>query len=56
MNKRILKAMRANNDFKVDWFIAERLKRSNGYLHYEAGVELQHELIQKWLKARKMWC
>lgn len=55
MNKRIVKAHRQNNEFKQDWLIAERLIRMGGYKKV-AGIELQAELMQKWLKARKMWC
>jgi hypothetical protein len=56
MNKRILKATRADNEFKADWYRAQRWMRSSAYLHHEMGVELQNELIQKWLTARKIWC
>ena len=56
MNKRILKATRADNDFKADWYRAQRWQRCTAYMLHEMGVELMNELIQTWLKARKMWC
>lgn len=56
MNRQILKATRDGNDFKADWYRAQRWLRCSAYIMHEMGVELQNELMQKWLKARKMWC
>jgi hypothetical protein len=48
MNKRIIKAVRAGNDFKADWLRAERNTRcSFSYMRPEIGLEEQKRLIQQ---------
>jgi hypothetical protein len=56
MNKRILKAVRQNNEFKADWLRAQRYLRCSWYIAEEIGKELQAELTTKWLTSRKAWC
>jgi reverse gyrase len=54
MNKRIMKAVREGKEFRADWLRAQRYKRLN-YVDRELGFELEAELIQQWINARKMW-
>ena len=55
MNKRIVKAIRANHDFKAEWYTAQRWSRMTE-VEREMGIELQHKLMQQWIKSRKAWC
>lgn len=56
MNKRIIKAVRAGNEFKADWLRAQRYLRCSWYMAREIGVEIQSGLMQQWLSARKAEC
>lgn len=51
-NRRIMSGVRSGNDFKRDWFLAEKLIRLGG-VNKEVGVEMRNELLQSWLINRK---
>jgi hypothetical protein len=51
-NRRIMKAVRSGNEFKRDWFLAEKFIRTGG-INREVGNEMQAELLQSWLQNRK---
>lgn len=54
MNRKIIKAVRAGNEFKADWLRAQRWKRCPYYMQREIGLEEEQELLSKCQISRKV--